>query len=541
MKADLTKGVITGRVKQYMQRVKQIKDSTGTEEWKRFEQTLELFEKYGKQYNFDPLMLAAQGFQESQLNQDAKSHVGAVGVMQIMPATGKELKVGDIRITEPNIHAGAKYMDQLMTKYFPDAGFDEVNRTLFAFASYNAGPGNISKMRKAAEKGGLDPDQWFNNVEIVTAQKIGIETTTYVRNIYKYYVAYKLMKEAQEAGQRARERMTPVTWKIDAGGSGEGRMKRLVVLVVLALWAPGCSVGPGPKEVMGKYLDATYKGRHQEAYSLLSSEDKTAKSLDAFSMPDGTDNSILAIVGLKDTYQVTEVMTEGDRAKASVEVSSPDIGGAFVELLRTIRAKELAEKAQGMHWPTVARTEYYDLVKERDGWKVFLNYEGIEKSLELKKKAESLERRKKYAEAGTALEEAAKRNPRDAEIPARIKEMNRKASEHKEKLVYFDKVEVANVRVGQEHGDRHGVFGELKNRGDRTLREVEITVYFLDKEGNVVHEETHRPVSATDDPFAGNPSLKPNYARKFGYRVDGAPSDWAKKVKVAVTDVEFQE
>jgi membrane-bound lytic murein transglycosylase MltF len=213
MKANLTKGVITGRVKQYMKRVKQIKDSTGSKERKRFEQTYALFEKYGKQYNFDPLMLTAQGFQESQLNQNAKSQVGAIGVMQVMPATGKELKVGDIRITESNIHAGAKYMDQLMAKNFPDTKFDEVNRTLFAFASYNAGPGNISKMRKAAEKSGLNPDQWFNNVEIVTAKKIGIETTTYVRNIYKYYVAYKLMKEAQEAGQKAREQVAPGTGK----------------------------------------------------------------------------------------------------------------------------------------------------------------------------------------------------------------------------------------------------------------------------------------------------------------------------------------
>jgi membrane-bound lytic murein transglycosylase MltF len=213
MKASLTKGVITGRVKQYMRKVKQIKDSSGKEELKRFEQTFALFEKYGKKYNFDPLMLAAQGYQESQLNQDAKSHVGAIGVMQVMPATGKELKVGDIRITESNIHAGAKYMDQLMAKNFPDTKFDEVNRTLFAFASYNAGPGNISKMRKAAEKSGLNPDQWFNNVEIVTAKKIGIETTTYVRNIYKYYVAYKLMKEAQEAGQKAREQVAPGTGK----------------------------------------------------------------------------------------------------------------------------------------------------------------------------------------------------------------------------------------------------------------------------------------------------------------------------------------
>jgi membrane-bound lytic murein transglycosylase MltF len=209
MKASLTKGVITGRVKQYMRKVKQIKDSAGKDESKRFEQTFALFEKYGKKYNFDPLMLAAQGFQESQLNQDAKSQVGAIGVMQVMPATGKELNVGDIRTIEPNIHAGAKYMDQLMTKFFPDAKFDEVNRTLFAFASYNCGPGNVSKMRKAAEKDGLDPDRWFNNVEIVTARKIGIETTTYVRNIYKYYVSYKLMQESQEAGKKAREQVAP--------------------------------------------------------------------------------------------------------------------------------------------------------------------------------------------------------------------------------------------------------------------------------------------------------------------------------------------
>jgi membrane-bound lytic murein transglycosylase MltF len=213
MKANLTKGAIAGRVKQYMRKVKQIKDSSGKDELKRFEQTYALFEKYGKKYNFDPLMLAAQGYQESQLNQGAKSPVGAIGVMQVMPATGKELGVGDIQKIEPNIHAGAKYMDQLMTKFFPDANFNELNRTLFAFASYNCGPGNVSKMRKAAEKQGLDPDKWFNNVEIVTAQKIGIETTTYVRNIYKYYVAYKLLEERQEEGQKAREQVAPGTGK----------------------------------------------------------------------------------------------------------------------------------------------------------------------------------------------------------------------------------------------------------------------------------------------------------------------------------------
>jgi membrane-bound lytic murein transglycosylase MltF len=117
--------------------------------------------------------------------------------------------VGDIRQAEPNIHAGTKYMDQLMTRYFSDAKFDDQNRTLFAFASYNAGPGNISKMRKEAVKRGLDPDQWFNNVEIVTAEKIGIETTTYVRNIYKYYVAYKLQLDARAEAEKARRQVAP--------------------------------------------------------------------------------------------------------------------------------------------------------------------------------------------------------------------------------------------------------------------------------------------------------------------------------------------
>ena len=200
-------GVVEARVAQFNKRIKQISNNTGSAELKRFEDTLALFEKYGTKYGFDPLMLAAQGYQESRLDQNAKSHVGAIGVMQIMPATGADLKVGDIHQIESNIHGGTKYMDQLMTRYFPDARFTEEVRPLFAFASYNAGPGNIAKMRKEAANRGLDPDKWFNNVELVTAEKIGIETTTYVRNIYKYYVAYKLQEEVLAQRKQAREQL----------------------------------------------------------------------------------------------------------------------------------------------------------------------------------------------------------------------------------------------------------------------------------------------------------------------------------------------
>ncbi|MBW8905397.1 MAG: transporter substrate-binding domain-containing protein [Betaproteobacteria bacterium] len=202
-------GLIESRLASYHKRIKQINNNTSGAEWKRFQATVRLFQKYGAKYDFDPLMLAAQGFQESRLRQDARSHVGAIGVMQIMPATGEELAVGDITQLEPNIHAGAKYMDRLMTRYFADAHFTEQDRTLFAFASYNAGPGNIAKMRADATKRGLDPDKWFDNVEIVVARRIGMETTTYVRNIFKYYVAYKLAVDAQQARLGAREQIAP--------------------------------------------------------------------------------------------------------------------------------------------------------------------------------------------------------------------------------------------------------------------------------------------------------------------------------------------
>ena len=133
-------GVIAYRNAKYHKNVKQITDNTGGEQWRRFLQMFALFQAYGPKYGFDPVMLAAQGYQESQLRQDAKSHVGAIGVMQIMPATGRELKVGDIRKIEPNIHGGAKYMDKLMTRYFQDAKFSETNARSLRSRATTPGP-----------------------------------------------------------------------------------------------------------------------------------------------------------------------------------------------------------------------------------------------------------------------------------------------------------------------------------------------------------------------------------------------------------------
>ena len=202
-------GSTTGNVilARYLKNTKYVKDAASEAERKKFLALVDYFRKYGDQYDVDWLLMAAQGYQESQLNQDARSKVGAIGVMQVMPATGKDLKVGDIAKAEPNIHAGIKYMRWMIDNYYGDEPMTRLDKALFAFASYNAGAGRISQLRKQAAKRGLNPNVWFHNVEYVVAEKIGAETVTYVGNIYKYYIAYNLIMEAREARERAAQQL----------------------------------------------------------------------------------------------------------------------------------------------------------------------------------------------------------------------------------------------------------------------------------------------------------------------------------------------
>ena len=65
------------------------------------------------------------------------------------------------------------------------------------------GPGAIQRLRREAQAEKLDPNVWFNNVERVAAARLGQEPVRYVRNIYKYYVAYKLIEEADAAKKAA--------------------------------------------------------------------------------------------------------------------------------------------------------------------------------------------------------------------------------------------------------------------------------------------------------------------------------------------------
>jgi membrane-bound lytic murein transglycosylase MltF len=153
-------------------------------------------------------MIAAQGYQESRLDQTARSPRGAVGIMQLLPSTAADPSVGIAQIgesAENNVHAGVKYLRLLVDKYLDDPALDDKNRTLMAFAAYNAGPGNLRKFRRLAEKSGLDPNVWFGNVEHAAAKIVGRETVQYVSNIYKYYIAYRLVSERAAERTQAKQ------------------------------------------------------------------------------------------------------------------------------------------------------------------------------------------------------------------------------------------------------------------------------------------------------------------------------------------------
>jgi len=190
--------------RRYLENVQYVTDAAAEKERAKLRQLVKFFEVYGDKYDVDYLLMAAQGYQESRLDQNVKSRVGAIGVMQVMPATGKELAVGDITKMEPNVHAGVKYFRFMMDTFYKNEPMDRLNKGLMTLASYNAGPGRIRQLRAEAARRGLNPNVWFGNVERVTSEKIGRETVQYVSNIYKYYVAYRLVMEREQARKGAK-------------------------------------------------------------------------------------------------------------------------------------------------------------------------------------------------------------------------------------------------------------------------------------------------------------------------------------------------
>jgi membrane-bound lytic murein transglycosylase MltF len=186
--------------RRYFGGTKAVRGAASGEEASKFNGLVGLFRTHGDERGFNHLMLAAQGYQESQLEQSRRSPRGAVGVMQLLPSTAAAPPVSTPDIAknaDVNIRAGAIYMRYLMTTYVNDPALDERNRLLMTLAAYNAGPGNLRKFRRIAAEKGLNPNIWFNHVEQGAAQTVGRETVQYVSNIYKYYLTYQLMQQRE--------------------------------------------------------------------------------------------------------------------------------------------------------------------------------------------------------------------------------------------------------------------------------------------------------------------------------------------------------
>ena len=192
------KGVANVLLKRYLNSISYLKSATDRNELVKFDQLLELFKKYAEMYDLDALIMMAQGYQESRLDNSVRSGAGAVGIMQLLPSTAQSdpIQINGIESDpEQNIHAGAKYMRHLLDTYLSDPNLDSTNKLLLGLAAYNAGPGNLRKLRNQAVEMRLDPNIWFNNVEYAAAEIIGRETVQYVNNIYKYYLAYRLVEQ----------------------------------------------------------------------------------------------------------------------------------------------------------------------------------------------------------------------------------------------------------------------------------------------------------------------------------------------------------
>ncbi len=200
-------GSLIGNVlfKRYYEDTKWVDNPLTPKQLDNLQELQKLFKAYAKKFGFDWMAIAAVSFQESRLDHSVVSPVGAVGIMQVMPATAEAppIEIPDVHEVENNIHAGVKYLAFLRENYFNDPDITPADRVDFTLAAYNAGPNRVNRLRRAAKRAGLNPNVWFGHVEQIARRTIGRETVDYVANVNKYYIAYRLAFREWEARERA--------------------------------------------------------------------------------------------------------------------------------------------------------------------------------------------------------------------------------------------------------------------------------------------------------------------------------------------------
>lgn len=333
-------------------------------------------------------------------------------------------------------------------------------------------------------------------------------------------------------------------------------------LCLLLLILAACS-GESPESVLSSYMEAKISGDFQRAYQLLSAEDRQVKSLEEFRGAENASDmqALTDLVQEHTSYEIQDVQMDGDKATAAVDIKIPDLSGMMGDFLALAfqsafsgedaqpdekEIEKMLEKYKGKDMPTKTETFTFQLRKEGDGWKVFLDW----KKEQLLKEAHSLEEEEKYAEALEKYQAAYERAPSDTSLENTIKELETKLAALREREAYRDKVEILELQAGYYDtyldGRIPGVEFKLKNNGDKMLSQVEVTVFFKGEAGNIMHEEQYNPVLVSEYSFGDNKPLKPGYIWRLErgkfLTAKEAPEEWqAGNVEAVVSKVEFAE
>lgn len=162
----------------------------GRTEQRRLLQVRPALMRHAEAQSLDWLLLAALAYKESTLDPGARGAGGATGLLQITPAAARSVGVGSIVSLDGNVQAGARYLAMIRRRYFASAQLNERERMAFTLAAYNLGPQRVQSLRAEARRRGLNPNQWFFQVERVAAERLGMGVVSYVGSVNKYHLAY---------------------------------------------------------------------------------------------------------------------------------------------------------------------------------------------------------------------------------------------------------------------------------------------------------------------------------------------------------------
>lgn len=336
----------------------------------------------------------------------------------------------------------------------------------------------------------------------------------------------------------------------------------IIFLASLTILACDRVAGPGPNEVLSNYLDASLKGRYEESYSYISADDKTVKDLQSYLKEnEKTDGLFWQAIASKGSYKILKIEKSDKKATADVEITLPDFesisadirgDAAFKSAVGSGDKKDMErimrKKLENDKVPLTNRKVTFKLVKEEDGWKVFEDWKTAKKIQTLLAEAKDLKKSMK-------LHGAAQKYEQVLELDSKMYDAKKGLDETKEEIekqAYIKNMVLYNLKAKYYKFDLKekvpGVEFKLKNKGNRTLKEVEVTVYFKDASGAIIAEENYHPVLVTKYSFSGsdNKPLKPNYVWQIKgggvYRTDSVPSEWKEgAVSAKITNIEFEE